>query len=59
MGKEDNWELKTYDVPGRRIVWTEGIGQAYPEAVQKVTEYVLAKAKSFGPGERNHHPVIG
>jgi len=58
MEKQGNWELKTYEVPGRRIVWTEGIGQANPEEVNKVTEYVLAKAKSFGPGAWAYIPGI-
>ena len=56
--EKSNWELKTYEVPGRRIVWTEGIGKAYPEAVQKVTEFVLAKAKGFGPGKWAYMPGI-
>jgi len=58
MEKEKNWVLNTYEVPGRRIVWTEGVGQAYPEAIQKVTEYVLAKAKTFGPGKWAYIPGI-
>ena len=47
MDKERNWVLKTYEVPGRKIVWTDGIGQADPQAVIECTEYVLEKAKAL------------
>ncbi|NLN63980.1 MAG: hypothetical protein GX144_00945 [Clostridiaceae bacterium] len=58
MDKERNWVLKTYEVPGRKIVWTDGIGQADPQAVIECTEYVLEKAKSFGGGKWAYIPGI-
>lgn len=56
MGK--NWTLNVYDVPdGRKIVMTEGIGQAEVEDVKKVTEVVLSRGKKFG-GKWAYIPMI-
>lgn len=57
MGNEKNWILNEYDVPGRKIVMTEGIGHANVEDVKKVTEKVLAKGKRFG-GKWAYIPII-
>ncbi len=51
------WKLETYDIPGCRVVNTEGIGQATAADVRKVTEYVLKKGKSFG-GKWGYIPMI-
>lgn len=51
------WKLEVYDIPGRKIVNTEGIGQATAADVRKVTEYVLSKGKSFG-GKWGYIPMI-
>lgn len=49
MGEQKRtWEFKKYDVPGRKIVNTEGFGLADVEGVRELTEYVAAKGKSFG-----------
>lgn len=65
MSSENSWKLNKYDVPGRNIVWTEGVGQAYPDDVRKVTEYVLEKAKTFSgkkwayiPGIEKMNPIF-
>ena len=42
------WELKKYDVPGRKIVNTEGFGLAGVEDVRELIDYVVTKGKSFG-----------
>lgn len=51
------WKLEVYDIPGRKIVNTEGIGQATAADVRKVTEYVVNKGKSFG-GKWGYIPMI-
>lgn len=43
-----SWKLNVYEVPGRKVVLTEGVGKATAEAVKEVTDYVLTKGKSFG-----------
>lgn len=55
--KSQKWVLNTYDVPGRKIVNTEGIGKAYAEDIRKTTEYVVTKGKSFG-GKWAYIPMI-
>lgn len=51
------WRLEVYDIPGRKIVNTEGFGQATAADVRKVTEYVVNKGKSFG-GKWGYIPMI-
>lgn len=51
------WKLEVYDIPGKKIVNTEGIGQATAADVRKVTEYVVKKGKSFG-GKWGYIPMI-
>jgi hypothetical protein len=46
--RTQKWVLKTYDIPGRKVVHTEGIGKATLEDVKKTTDYVITKGKSFG-----------
>lgn len=58
MDREKKWELKTYDVPGRRVVWTDGIGQAQADDIRGVIEYVLKKAKTFGNNKWAYIPGI-
>ena len=51
------WELKKYDVPGRKIVNTEGFGLAVVEDVRELTEYVITKGKNFG-GKWGYIPMM-
>jgi hypothetical protein len=55
--RSQKWVLNTYDIPGRNIVNTEGIGKATAEDVRKVTDYVIKKGKSFG-GKWAYIPMI-
>ncbi len=57
MSSEKKWVLNTYDVSGRNVVMTEGIGQADLEAVRGVIDYVLKKGKSFD-GKWGYVPMI-
>ncbi|NLX77016.1 MAG: hypothetical protein GXZ01_06540 [Clostridiaceae bacterium] len=57
MGENRVWELKKYDVPGRKVVMTEGIGLVNVEGVREITSYVVVKGKSFG-GKWGYIPII-
>ncbi len=46
--RTQKWVLEIYDVPGRKVVNTAGIGRATAEDVRKTTDYVVKKGKSFG-----------
>lgn len=52
-----SWKLNVYDVPGRKVVITEGLGKATAAAVKEMTDYVLTKGKSFG-GKWAYAPII-
>lgn len=52
-----SWKLNVYEVPGRKVVITEGVGKSTPEKVKEMTDYVLTKGKSFG-GKWAYAPII-
>lgn len=52
-----DWKMNVYDVPGRKVAITEGVGKATPDAVKKMTDYVLSKGKSFN-GKWAYIPII-
>jgi hypothetical protein len=51
------WRLEVYEVPGRKIVNTEGFGQANAQDIRNVTDIVVKKGKSFG-GKWGYIPMI-
>jgi len=57
LGENRTWELKKYDVPGRNVVMTEGIGQADVQGVRETINYVVEKGKSFS-GKWGYIPII-
>lgn len=57
MSESKTWELKKYDVPGRNVVMTEGIGLINVEGVRDTIDYVVGKGKKFG-GKWGYVPII-
>jgi hypothetical protein len=52
-----NWVVNFIDVPGRKILCTEGIGQATAPDIRKLTDLLVQKGKSFG-GNWAYIPMI-